>query len=71
MDNSDRVERYKKHTRLEELFPLLEGLLGPVERSIIAQTDKNVHELPEDLFLIVGNPRAGSTLLLQLSCRYK
>ena len=63
MENRDRTEAWRRNDTLEGLLGELSGLLGPAEERLNA-LDAGAEPLP--VVLVVGPPRSGTTLTMQL-----
>jgi hypothetical protein len=61
MKNSAREEKYRKNDSLEKSLADINSLLFGLEKDIIQNFKKNKYPI----IFILGNPRSGSTLLLQ------
>jgi len=61
MENNKRTNSFKKNLALENIFPEMEKLLGPIEENILDRF--NSPKRP--VLFIVGCARSGSTLLYQ------
>ena len=63
MENRDRTDAWRRNDTLEGLLGELSGLLGPAEERLNA-LDAGAEPLP--VVLVVGPPRSGTTLTMQL-----
>lgn len=62
----DRTARYKKNAQTEQIKAVLNRILAPLERELIARFKKPRYPI----IFIVGAPRSGTTLLNQLLIAY-
>lgn len=65
-DLDKRTANYKRNQGLESLLKHLEGILGPVDAEL-CQQEFTAPQHP--VLLLVGNPRSGTTLMMQFLAR--
>lgn len=57
-----RTGAFRRNVQLEELLAEMQGLLEPAEQTLAARFTQPKHPV----LLVVGNPRSGTTLLMQM-----